>query len=422
MKVTALQCRRFRNYEALTQPVDKRLNLIVGDNGQGKTNLLEALYYLSHARSHRTHRDSELVWQPPHQTPPSPDQATVDELTTQVQVQVEREGIFTGTHKVEARIVPTAAGIRSGKHSASGWQTQFRLDGQPLRTRSEVLGQLVTVSFTLSDLLLFRGTPADRRQWLDSALVQVQPLHFSALATCQRVLRQKKIALLQPSPDTTLLAVLNEQLAEACLQVTWGRLNLLHTLMPDIATGIATLSDGQEAHLMWHYTIAGMAADLPRTLPDWQGLSQDELRILFERRLHEVLAQELRQQQCLFGPQREDFSVTYVATGLAAHRFASQGQQRSLVLALKLAELAYLTRHLGEAPVLLLDDVMAELDPHRQASLVTQLCRQGQVFLTTTHLDPTIHAPILAFGSDNVAVWPIQAGQIALSNSVSSRL
>lgn len=373
------QLRQFRNYTNLELEGVPHKNLLIGENAAGKTNILEAIYFLSHGKSPRTNHDRELI------------QWNQSFATIKLQAHRVTHG---GTVCVEARLVLSPENTL---------KTQFRVDGNPVKSRSEVVGKIPTVSFFLPDLLLLRGTPDDRRKALDSALVQYDPVHFKRLTLYNR-LRQQKSRLLkqhyQHPVDFNLLESLNHQLAEAGADVM---LNRMHYLM----------QQGALAELRYHELAQGGEAFgveyQPSFAEPFEHPSRETLQQQLKAAIVAVQPEELRRGQVLIGPHRDD--VRFFLSGKDASLFGSQGQQRSMVLAMKLAEIALLEQKLqGEPPILLLDDVMAELDPARQHQLLLHLNANTQVFLTTTHLDGGLEW--FLSGSASVRVFSVQGGQV----------
>lgn len=359
MRVQTLYLVNFRNYSELSVTFSPRKNIFLGNNGQGKTNLLEALYFLSNARSHRTSSDRELI-------------RTGQSFAT-IQAQLANHH-YQGRTQAEVQI----------KLDEERLKTTFKINASPLRSRSEMLGHLPSVSFFLPDLLLLRGTPEDRRHWLDAAIVQYDKRHLTYLSEFQKV-RQQKNRLLKSPPEqisTDHLTAWNVQLAATAAKVIASRQQYLSLIEDLAAVAYLELSDAREAlTLRYHSAVLdkeSLKALAPSGLPDVS---------IIEAELGELLAQrmpdELRRGTCLVGPHRDD--IQFFLDGLPADAYGSQGQQRSIVLALKLTELKCLTAKLQEPPILLLDDVMAELDPDRQRLLVEHIHPESQVFITTTH-------------------------------------
>ena len=399
------------------------VHVIVGANAQGKSNLLEALLLLSTGRSNRTTLDGDLVQR---NASPQPTQEALNGAL--VQAHVVRDGVFSHTLALEARITPQPSAEEANGQTGgeTRWRTQFRVNQQPLKQRSQLLGNLPTVAFYSEDLDLLRGAPADRRTWLDGACAQYTPTTVLAqLKRYGQVLQQRNALLRQPSrrgfglqgEELALLDVLTQQLVQEGAKVVHQRCQYLARIEPQLQAHYQHLCGAKEETPTLFYTLAEVP---PSVLDD---TTPQVLAVLELATLEQALAQvalhqrgaELRRGSTLFGPQRDDWGL-HLGNGLLATRFASQGQQRSLVLAIKLAELDLLTAQLGEAPLLLLDDVMAELDPHRQLALLEAFPAQGQVLLSTTHLEGAVFEALLnqqgREGSIPITLWHMQGGQL----------
>lgn len=364
MRVQSLHLINFRNYPELSVTFSPRKNIFLGNNGQGKTNLLEAIYFLSHARSHRTSSDRELIRR--------------GERFATINAQLTNHH-YEGRLQAEAQI----------KIEDDRLKTVFKVNASPLRSRSEMLGHLPTVSFFLPDLLLLRGAPEDRRRWLDAAIVQYDKRHLIYLNEFQKV-RQQKNRLLKSAPEQISrehLSAWNVQFAATGARVIASRQAYLSMIDDLAAIAYLELSDGREKLTMRYQSAVlevlarereGMGEPDLKALPD-----AVDLEVGLARLLDEKMNEELRRGTSLVGPHRDD--ILFDLDGLPADAYGSQGQQRSVVLALKLTELKCLNAKLQEPPVLLLDDVMAELDPDRQRLLVEHIHPDSQVFITTTH-------------------------------------
>lgn len=377
----------------------------MGDNGQGKTNLLEALYFLSHARSHRTTDDRELLRR--------------ERIASTGQAEQEPEADFATVTaclngSVEGEMWRLDARIRVDDGRL---KTSFQWNGIPLRSRSSVLGRLPTVSFFLPDLLLLRGAPDDRRRWLDAAIVQYDHRHLTYLGEFQKI-RQQKNRLLKQTPETISrehLSVWNAQFAASGAQVMASRMAYLSMIEDVAALFYLELSDGAERLTMAYQASAwppetSVPAQSPGALPKGGIPGVPELEMELARRLEERMSEELRRGTSLIGPHRDD--IRFRLDGLSAEAYGSQGQQRGIVLALKLAELQCLTVRLQESPVLLLDDVMAELDPTRQCLLLEHIRSDSQVFMTTTHAAGTWRS-LLEQNTEEMAIFRVSGGVVA---------
>lgn len=412
MRVQSLQLTNFRNYASLDVPFSPGKNIFLGNNGQGKTNLLEALYFLSHARSHRTSSDRELI--------------RTGESFARIHALLENHH-YEGRVQIESVVKVEDERLR----------TTFKVNAHPLRSRSELLGHLPTVSFFLPDLLLLRGAPEDRRRWLDAAIVQYDKRHLTYLNEFQKVRQQKNRLLKGPMEliSRDHLMAWNIQFAATGAKVMASRLTYLSLIEDLAAVAYLELSDGRERFGMKYQSAildagdagdaggdesirqnaggvavaAGVSMLAGRLVPDVQ-----MLETVMAQQLEAKMQDEIRRGTSLIGPHRDD--IRFFLDGLEAEAYGSQGQQRSIVLALKLTELKCLTTKLQEPPVLLLDDVMAELDPDRQRLLVEHIHPESQVFITTTHPSSTWqslleHQPGTE-RRDDIAVFRVQYGEL----------
>jgi DNA replication and repair protein RecF len=387
MHLQQLTLKNFRNIEEQILTFSARKNVLIGKNGQGKTNLLESLYFLSHARSNRTSTEREML-----RTGASFAIITA-ELTP---------------HHYEGRTLLEAQWVLSDNPALGipRLKTVFKVNGNPVKSRSQLLGYLPTVSFFVSDLLLLRGTPEDRRKWLDAAIVQYDKRHFANLAQFQKVRHHKSRLLKEAhqSFEQGHFDIWNQQFAQAGAKVIQLRLLYLQLIQDLTAIKYLELSDGQESLSM------GYRASYPLENA-WDVPALEVLEEWLLTALKQAQREELRRGMCLVGPHRDD--ISFSLNGLDASAYASQGQQRTIVLALKLAELMLLSRKLTEPPILLLDDVMAELDPSRQQMLIEHLDPASQVFLTTTHIDEGLR-PFLQghvnMGFEPASIYQVQAG------------
>lgn len=390
MRLLATQLTNFRNIAQLRLDWAPGWHLILGDNGQGKTNLLESLVFLSNGRSNRTPRDAELVRHDRDHastTPDDPLDGLVGSPSTVVEATFEQPA---------TQLQATLKAVIRGGAGGERVRTQFSLDGKPYKSRSQAIGQLPTVSFFSRDLMLLRGEPADRRQWLDTAVAQWRPDYVPHLQTFQHVLKQRNELLHQVADtgtlDQALFDILTRQYLSAWQEVLTFRHTYLDQLAPLAAAHHATLSESHDGPLTVAYQTRLKASPLPPRCP------AEERAPFLEQELSLRFREECRRGITVAGPHKDD--VDFLIGDWSAITYGSQGQQRSVVLALKIAELELLSQRLNSAPLLLLDDVMAELDPGRQTHLLTQINTDAQVFLTTTHLADTTQKMLIALLSD----------------------
>ena len=318
---------------------------MLGRNGEGKSNLLEAVELLGSLRSHRASHDRELI-------------------------QHERAAArLQGT---------TAAGDQLQLELRRSGGREARRNGKTLDRHHDVLGSLRCVGFSALDLELVRGEPALRRQWLDRVVLQLEPVYSELLSRYGRLLRQRSQLVRRhsgPAQAAALLDAFDAQMALVGTRLHRRRWRALRRLEPLAAAWHACLSGGRE-QLELSYRSGSTPPDHDSEA-DWcQSLSE---QLLLQR------ANEWRLGQCSVGPHRDEIAL--LLGGQPARRYGSAGQQRTLVLALKLAELDLVQQVVGEPPLLLLDDVLAELDPTRQQLLLEAVGQGHQCLVSATHLD-----------------------------------
>ena len=356
MYLRSLHLRSFRNYLDRQIEFTAKKTILVGNNAQGKSNLLEAVELLASLKSHRTSRDREFVL----------DSATAG----QIQAVVERA---YGTS--ELSMVFRKQGRRT-----------VAVNRENLRRQQDFLGVLNAVQFSSLDLDLVRGAPDSRRTWLDNLLIQLEPVYSSILQQYDRVLKQrnallKKIrAIRQENESASItefdpqLKLWDEQLAAAGSRVARRRARVIARLAP-IAES-------------WHKRISGETENLTiNYLPNVEWTEDDPILVqqAFLAKIQDRRVAEQYQGKTVVGTHRDEIEFAIDCT--PARYYGSQGQQRTLVLALKLAELKLIEEVVGEPPLLLLDDVLAELDPNRQKQLLEVIGDRFQTIITTTHIN-----------------------------------
>ncbi|MFZ9738551.1 MAG: DNA replication/repair protein RecF [Prochlorotrichaceae cyanobacterium] len=354
MFLQSLHLHQFRNYEDELIRFSAPKTIVVGDNAQGKSNLLEAVELLSTLRSHRVSQDRDLV--------------KMGTSAGRVQAQLDRSG-----STVDLSLTFRLAGGRTAV-----------LNHETLRRQLDLLGYLNTVQFSALDLDLIRGGPGQRRHWLDNLLIQLEPYAAHLLAQYQEILRQRN-ALLKTlrhreanNPALrTELGVWDAQLVAAAVRVIRRRARALDRLVP-LAQRWHALISGQQEQLHLRY-LPQVGSQHPDCWDDPSYL-QDQLFAAIQAK---AIAEQ-QQGVSLVGPHRDEVEITINNT--PARQYGSQGQQRTTVLALKLAELQLIDEVIGDPPLLLLDDVLAELDLQRQGQLLDAIQDRFQTLITTTHL------------------------------------
>ncbi|MGF1482005.1 MAG: DNA replication/repair protein RecF [Cyanophyceae cyanobacterium] len=352
MFLTSLNLRSFRNYTEQQIEFQAQKTILVGNNAQGKSNLLEAVELLATLKSHRATRDRDLV--------------LAGATAGQILASVERA---YGTAEL-------------GMTLRSSGRRTVMLNQENLRRHLDVLGVLNAVQFSSLDLELVRGSPESRRNWLDTLLIQLEPIYARILQEYHRVLRQRNALLKEIRqrqgdaefvPDLAQLRLWDEQLAAAGSRVTRRRARVLDKLAP-LAQAVHAEISGDTEVLEVKYA--------PNVV--WTEDAPEQVQQAFLEKIEQRRTAEQHQGTTVVGPHRDDIELTINET--PAKSYGSQGQQRTLVLALKLSELKLIEEVVGEPPLLLLDDVLAELDPSRQDQLLDTIQDRFQTLITTTHV------------------------------------
>lgn len=352
MHVQALELSHYRNYGNLSIELDPNLNIFVGDNAQGKTNLIESIYLLATGRSHRTFRDTDLInW---------------NENEAQIRAQVHtRMGGFS------MRVILS----RSRRK-------RFWIGGEELRRQSELLGFFNVVLFSPDDLQLVKGSPSMRRHFIDLGLAQVSRVYRHDLVNYNKVLQQRNSLLkdiVERKARTDQLHLWDEQLIEYGSRIMYRRAKAIERIATFAEASHRGISGGEEV-LAVHYLPFYLQEE--ESVEGIKQFSAEEITRDFIKELESNRWQESRRGTTLVGPQRDD--VLFQIDGKDARQFASQGQQRTVVLAIKLAELEFMREEVGEYPTLLLDDVLSELDFSRRSMFLETIGNKVQTLLTTT--------------------------------------
>ena len=340
--VTQLALRDFRSFREKDVDLAPATTILCGRNASGKTNTVEALQMLTAGYSFRHPMPSQLV----------------------------REGADSA--RVDARLMGDGRVIDMRCDVASG-RRQFSRNGKRIQA-SDVSGTLMSVLFTPDDLQLVKRSASFRRDELDDFGRQANRGFASVLANYTRSIEQRNRLLKEERPDLALLDAWDASVALGGATLLHSRLRLFERLRKKVCEVYGEIGAGETLECRYACTLGDEAL----------GLGRDDLRELFSTRLAEARADDLRRQQTTVGPHRDD--VAFLIDGRDARAFGSQGQQRSVVLALKMAEVLLSAEIVGAEPLLLLDDVMSELDERRRAA-VTRFASHGvQTVITTTNL------------------------------------
>ena len=359
MKITRAELDHYRSYVACELAPCEGVNVLLGDNGQGKTNVLEALYLCCTGRSHRTRQDRELIrW--------GADFAAV-------RVEAQRRD---GSHEVE--ILLPALGRR-----------KIKVSGQEIARSGELMGHVTGVLFSPEDLRTVKDGPAERRRFVDMALSQIKPAYYYALQRYARALKQRnetlKAIAVQPALSATLDAW-DEQLAAAGSELMRHRRAYIEQLSRVAADTHRDIADDRERLEIRYLPSVSMGDD-----------AQSNLEALFAARETDV-----RRMTTSVGAHRDDVQI--LVEGRDVRAYGSQGQQRTAALSMRLSELSVMRDQLDEWPMLMLDDVMSELDPGRRRKLVSHL-KGIQTFITCTDAEDLA-------GAEVGKAWRVENGEL----------
>ncbi|MFM9267833.1 DNA replication/repair protein RecF [Tychonema sp. BBK16] len=393
MYLKNIHLRQFRNYLDQKVVFDAPKTILVGNNAQGKSNLLEAVELLSTLKSHRATRDRDLILD--------------SKPMGQIEATLERQ---TGS-------IDLALTMRSQARRT------LKLNGEPLRRHLDFLSVLNVVQFSCLDLDLVRGGPEIRRNWIDRLVIQLEPIYAHILQQYNQILRQRNALLksskeirkadfsepldkmqfmgnkIASSQNTEEFAMPNSQFAMPNSQfpIPNSELALWDAQLATAGARVIRRRDRVLERLMplarnWHSSISGSTEVLDVKYAanievGQEFIAKDNLegvRSAFLDKIQQRAIAEKFQGTTLVGPHRDD--ITFTINNTPARQYGSQGQQRTLVLALKLAELQLIEEVVGEPPLLLLDDVLAELDLNRQNQLLETIQERFQTLITTTHL------------------------------------
>lgn len=334
MKIKYLELKDYRNCERVCLDFSSQKTLIIGKNAQGKTNILESIYFISDLKTPRTSTIADLIKF-------GQDKFSISAAVEKNNTEIDLDFSYNIEKKREIR-------INKVKSSAKDFK---------LITK--------TVLFSTKDLLLLRGNPQDRRDWLDRAISQIYPAYDERLSKYDKIRVQKNNLLKNDYIDEALLEVYNEQLVITGANIIFLRKKFLKEIEKIAQAKHKIISDSEEFSLNY-------------TCPE------SEIEAICEylrQKLIEHRNEEFGRKQACVGPHRDD--IEFKINGIDAVKFASQGQQRTLVLSLKLGELDIIREKTGYAPILLLDDVLAELDEVRQNFLLKSIENDIQTIITS---------------------------------------
>ncbi|WP_210367582.1 DNA replication/repair protein RecF [Bacillus sp. REN3] len=369
MYIEDLKLKNYRNYPELEIPFENKVNVILGENAQGKTNVMESIYVLAMAKSHRTSNDKDLIrW---------------DEEYA----------------KIEGRIIKSSGSLpmqlvisKKGKRA--------RVNHLEQRKLSQYVGNMNVVMFAPEDLHLVKGSPQVRRRFIDMEIGQVSPVYLHEMSQYNKILQQRNHYLKQlqikKSTDMTMLEILTEQFIQSAAKIVEKRFEFLKLLEKWALPIHQGISRGLESLEIVYKPSADVS----------EGDDLSKMIAVYEEKFAKVKNREIDRGTSMFGPHRDD--LQFFVNGRDVQTFGSQGQQRTTALSVKLAEIELIQAEIGEYPILLLDDVLSELDDYRQSHLLNTIQGKVQTFVTTTSVDGIDHQTL-----KEAAAFRVEAGNMA---------
>ncbi len=350
MKLLSIHLQRFRKHESLQLSLEGGANILYGHNGAGKTNVLEAIYFVCLTKSFLGASDADCL--------------RFDAADFEIDAEMQSD-----------------AGVQSSVrvyYSASEGKHIF-INRSPLDQFSKIVGEYPCVAMSPQDIGLVQGSPQERRKFLDGAISQTNKAYLEDLFNYKRALtqRNKLLAELRLSPRAASelrasLEVWTEQFSLIAASLIARRIRFAEEFATHLKDAYARFSSFEEAP----------SIDYESDFSLEQGLTKEDILKRFEHKLRSVESEEQRRGQTLLGPHRDD--IKFTVDGHSLKKFASQGQQKTFVICLKLAQQFYIRERLGETPIFLLDDVFSELDRDRAKDLISLLKPLGQSVITTT--------------------------------------
>ncbi len=383
MFITHLSLTNFRNFGRLELDLPLGTTLLHGNNAQGKTNLLEAIYYLATSRSPYADYDSHLLnWDAAQ----APEPVVVGRLIIQLTTQ-------SGDHHVEMRLIQEKN--RNGRNGQHSFRRQALVNRRKVRL-IELLGNLRVVLFLPQDIQLITGPPSGRRRYMDITLCQIDPIYCRTLSNYNKALEQRN-ALLRQLADgqgsLEVLSIFTDKIVDLGSQLLARRAEFLENIAREAQRiHYEELTQGQETiRLSYRPRLRHMGSSRSEKMQEldelgkWVQVNYKDHKAIAARlmqALTEIQPIDINRGTTSVGPHRDDWLITINGRNLGS--FGSRGQQRSAVLALKLAEINWMESVTGEKPILLLDEVVAEFDERRRTLLLNYVLKSTQALLTAT--------------------------------------
>lgn len=368
MFIENIKLQNFRNYDFLNLDFSPNVNVFIGKNAQGKTNLLESFFVLALARSHRTSNDKDLIkW---------------DFEFARIKARITKNLTASTLELIISKL---------GKKA--------RVNNVEQKKLSNYVGNLNIVLFAPEDLNLIKGNPTQRRRFIDMEIGQISKSYLANFSQFKKILRQRNNYLKQlqkkKTKDIVYLEVLSDQLAAYSTEIIVERIKFLKQLEAYMQRVHQQLTDSKEI-VEVKYKTNSFSDELT---------DKEDIYQAIKKTFTDNFEKEIRSGTTMFGPQRDD--VLFLINQRNVADFGSQGQQRTVVLSIKLAEVELINKITGDYPVLLLDDVLSELDENRQTQLLRAIEENIQTFITTTSIDGINHEII-----KDPAIFNVSSGRI----------
>lgn len=347
MIVRSLFLENFRNHAGTKILFSDRFNIIYGDNGQGKTNILEAIYLCASGRSHRTSKDSELI----------------------------RFG--ESSYSISTFVKNTGLDKDININYLMDQKKQIKINEIPINKIGALMGNLYAVLFSPEDLFIVKQGPMERRRFVDITMSQIKPSYFYDLQLMAKILKQRNMLLKSLGSNSSLMDTLdvwNMKLAEVAAAIITARRSF--------AKKLSEMAQNQHKFLTVEKEVISFDYDCSFQISE--GSEKNEIIDIYLKHLDKNISRDIALGYTAVGPHRDDYDISI--NGKSLKLYGSQGQQRSAVLSLKIAEIELIFNETGGYPVLLLDDVMSELDENRQKYLMDSI-KNVQTFITCTSCD-----------------------------------
>jgi DNA replication and repair protein RecF len=372
MYIEQLALKNYRNYDSTSVEFENKVNVILGENAQGKTNIMESIYVLAMAKSHRTTTDKDLIrW---------------DQEYARIDGRIQKKNSSLPLQLIISK---------KGKKAKFNHIEQRKL--------SQYIGNMNVVMFAPEDLNLVKGSPQVRRRFIDMEIGQVSPIYLHDMSQYQKILQQRnhflKMMQIKKQTDQAMLEVLTEQFIDMAVKVVTKRFEFLRLLQKWAEPVHKGISRGLEQLEIAYKPSVDVLED--------QELSK--MKVSFEEKFSKLRNREVERGTTLFGPHRDD--LQFFVNGRDVQTFGSQGQQRTTALSVKLAEIELIHSEIHEYPILLLDDVLSELDDYRQSHLLNTIQGRVQTFVTTTSVDGIHHQTL-----KEASMFEVVSGQIEKVN------